>query len=313
MIVLDTAERSPLPSQSMEWLNYHHLLYFWVAARSGSIRRASTELRLTQSTVSGQIQKLEETLGAPLFARVGRGVSLTDTGRIVYAYADEIFSLGSQMMDDVRGRRTGRRLPFVVGVADVVPKLVAHRLLHIVSDLPERLLLECREDTTTRLVAELSTHAVDMVLTDTPLPPSASVRAYSHLLGECGVVLCAAPALAARHRGEGGLGGAPFLLPAEGSQIRSSLDQWFRDKDLSVEVTGVFDDSALLKVFGGAGAGVFAVPDVIEQEVCRQYEVEVVARLPEIRECYYAISIERRIKHPAIAAISAAARKRIFG
>jgi LysR family transcriptional activator of nhaA len=297
----------------MEWLNYHHLHYFWVVARTGSVRRACAELHVSQPTVSGQIQKLEETLGAPLFARAGRGLTMTDTGRVVFSYADEIFSLGAQMMDDLRGRRRGRRLPFVVGVADVVPKLVAHRLLSVLRDLPLQLQLTCREDSTTRLLAELSAHAVDVVIADIALPPSASVRAFSHLLGECGVLLCAAPALAARHRAEGALQGAPFLLPAEGSQIRTSLDQWFREREISIDITGVFDDSALLKVFGGAGAGLFAVPDVIEEEVCRQYDVEVVARIPEIRERFYAISIERRIKHPAIAAIAAAARKKVFG
>jgi len=302
---------------AMEWLNYHHLLYFWTVARTGSIRRACAELRLTQSTVSGQLQKLEETVGAPLFAREGRGLVLTDTGRVAYRYADEIFALGRQMMEDVRGTPTERRLPFVVGVADVLPKLVAHRLLEVVRDLPQRVLLRCREDTTARLLAELSMHGVDLVLADTPLPPAAHVRAYSHLLGECGVLLCAAPELAKKHAVRHGsyraLDGAPFLLPAEGSQIRSSLEQWFRDHEIAIDVAGEFDDSSLLKVFGGAGAGLFAVPDVIEQEACSQYGVQVIARLPEIRERFYAISIERRIKHPAVAAISASARKRVFG
>jgi LysR family transcriptional activator of nhaA len=308
----------------MEWLNYHHLLYFWVVARTGSIARARAELRLTQPTISGQLQKLEESLGAPLFVRQGRGLVLTEVGRLVYRYADEIFSLGREMLDAVKGQPTGRPMRLSVGIADVVPKLVAHRLLSAVNDLPQRVVLVCREDRAERLVAELAVHAVDMVLADTPLPPGAHVRAYSHLLGECGVVLCAAPELAKRFvakRAPGagppgqplaGLQGAPFLMPAEGTQIRASLENWLRDRDLRVEVAGEFDDSALLKVFGGAGAGVFAVPEVIEREVCEQFGVKVVARVPEIRERFYAISPERRIKHPAVAAISAAAKTGIF-
>jgi len=305
----------------MEWLNYHHLLYFWVVARTGSIARACAELRLTQPTISGQIQKLEEALGAPLFVREGRGLVLTEVGRTVYGYADEIFSLGREMMDAVRGQPTGRPLRLSVGIADVIPKLVAHRLLAAVRDLPQRVVLVCREDRTERLLGELAVHSVDLVLADMPLPPGTSVRAYSHLLGECGVVLCAAPELArsfAARRGSPAaapgqiareLQGAPFLMPAEGTQIRRSLEQWLRDAEIEVDVAGEFDDSALLKVFGGAGAGLFAVPDVIEKEVCAHYGVKVVARVPEIRERYYAISPERRIKHPAVAAISACAKK----
>ncbi len=300
----------------VEWINYHHLLYFWVVARTGSIARARAELRLTQPTISGQIQKLEEALGEPLFVRQGRGLTLTEVGRVVYRYADEIFSLGREMMDTVRGRPTGRPLRFVVGIADVVPKLVAHRLLAAVSSLPQPMRLVCREDTTERLLGELSVHAVDLVITDTPLPPAASVRAYSHLLGECGVVLCAAASLAKRWNGKRVtprmFEGAPFLLPIEGTSIRASLDRWFTDHEVRPEIAGEFDDTALLKVFGQAGAGVFAVSDVIEQEVCEQYGVKVVARLPEIREKFYAISIERRLKHPAVVAISEMARTKMF-
>jgi LysR family transcriptional regulator, transcriptional activator of nhaA len=291
----------------MEWLNYHHLLYFWVVARTGSIARARAELRLTQPTISGQIQKLEESLGAPLFVREGRGLVLTEVGRLVYRYADEIFSLGREMVDAVRGQPTGRPLRLSVGIADVIPKLVAYRLLAAVRELPQRVVLTCREDRADRLLGELAVHTLDLVLADTPLPPGTHVRAYSHLLGECGVVLCAAPELARTLGGKRGatagaqmltpreLHGAPFLMPAEGTQIRRSLEQWFRDSEIEVEIAGEFDDSALLKVFGGAGAGLFAAPEVIEKEVCAHYGVKVVARVPEIRERFYAISPERRI------------------
>jgi LysR family transcriptional activator of nhaA len=301
----------------VEWINYHHLLYFWVVARTGSIARARTELRLTQPTISGQIQKLEESLGEPLFVREGRGLALTEVGRVVFKYADEIFSLGREMMDTVRGRPTGRPLRFVVGIADVVPKLVAHRLLAAVASLPHPVRLVCREDSTERLLGELSVHGVDLVITDTPLPAGASVRAYSHLLGECGVVLCAAPSLAKRWAGKRvtprSFDAAPFLLPTEGTSIRSSLQRWFADHEIQPEIAAEFDDTALLKVFGQAGAGVFGVSDVIADEVCQQHGVQVVARLPEIRERFYAISIERRLKHPAVVAISELARTKMFG
>ncbi|MEZ4293921.1 MAG: LysR family transcriptional regulator [Polyangiaceae bacterium] len=309
----------------MEWLNYHHLHYFWVVARTGSIARACAELRLTQPTISGQIQKLEGSLGAPLFTRQGRGLALTETGRLVFRYADEIFSLGREMVGAVRGHPTGRPARLSVGIADAIPKLVAHRLLSATATLPQKVVLVCTENRPDRLVADLAVQALDLVLSDTPLPPGAAVRLYNHLLGECGVVLCAAPSLArqlglgaasprgAREQPTDRLNGAPFLMPAEGSQLRSSLELWLRDRELVVEVAAELDDSALLKVFGSAGAGVFAVPDVIEKEVCAQYSVRVVARLPEIRERYYAISAERRIRHPAVAAISASARHRMFG
>lgn len=317
MPVDGTCRNSRCTLRGVEWINYHHLLYFWVVARTGSIARARAELRLTQPTISGQIQKLEEALGEPLFVREGRGLTLTEVGRVVFRYADEIFALGREMMDTVRGRPTGRPLRFVVGIADVVPKLVAHRLLAAVSALPQPLRLVCREDTTERLLGDLSVHAVDLVITDSPLPAGASVRAYSHLLGECGVVLCAAPALAKRWTGKRvtprSFDGVPFLLPSEGTSIRSSLQRWFTDHEIQPEVAAEFDDTALLKVFAQAGAGVFAISDVIADEVCEQHGVRVVLRVPEIREKFYAISIERRLKHPAVLAISELARTKMFG
>ncbi len=301
----------------MDWLNYHHLFYFWTVAKAGSISRASRELRLTQPTISAQIQRLEEAIGAPLFTREGRGLKLTEEGRVAQRYAEEIFSLGREMIGVVRGQPPDKPLKFVVGVADVFPKLVTHRLLASLAALKKPITLVCREGRTERLLAELALHGVDMVLADGPLPPSPSVRAYSHLLGECGAVLCATPDLAKRYSTKRGslraLDGAPFLLPTEGSVLRASLDEWLRDREVRPQVVGEFDDSSLLKVFGGAGAGLFAVPEVVEREVVAHYGVSVVARMPEIRERFYAISIERRIKHPAVAMISAAARTSIFG
>jgi LysR family transcriptional activator of nhaA len=298
----------------MEWLNYHHLLYFWVVAREGSIARATKALRLAQPTISAQIRSLEAQLGERLFARQGRGLTLTEAGRTVYRYADEIFGLGRELVDVVKGRPAGRPARFTVGVADVVPKLVAHRLLEPALRLTAPLRLACREDHAERLLAALALHEVDLVLSDSPIPPSVRVRGFSHLLGECGVTIFAAPKLAAarRRRFPKSLEGAPFLLPVEATSLRRSLDTWLETRGMRVEVVGEFEDSALLKVFGQAGRGLFAGPAAIEREICAQYGVRVVGRIPEVRERFYAISPERRIRHPAVAAITEAARDRLF-
>ena len=298
----------------MEWLNYHHLLYFWTVAREGSVARACQRLHLSQPTISGQLRALEEALGEKLFTREGRGLVLTEVGRTVYSYADEIFSLGRELMDNLRDRPTGRPLRLAVGIADVVPKLIAYRLLEPALALPERVQMTCREDKPERLLAELALHGVDLVLADAPLSPSIRIRAFSHLLGECGICFFGVPALAAayRRRFPASLEGAPLLLPTDNTTLRRSLDQWFDLQGVHPHVVGEFEDTALLKVFGQAGAGLFAAPAAIEQEVRKQYGAVVVGRVEQIRERYYAISAERRLKHPAVVAISEAAHHRIF-
>lgn len=298
----------------MTWLNYHHLLYFWMAARHGSVSKAAAELRLAQPTLSGQIRALEDSLGEKLFQRVGRRLVLTDVGQAVYRYADEIFSLGREMMDMVKGHPAGRPLRLVVGIADAMPKLIAHRLIEPALHLPEPVRLVCREDQPDRLLAELAIHQLDVVLADAPAPPSVRVKAYNHLLGECGVAFFATPALAARlRRGfPGSLEGAPLLLPGENSALRRSLDQWLAAKGLRPRITGEYDDSALLKVFGQAGAGVFVAPAAIEEEVKRQFGVRVLGRTDEIRERFYAITVEKRLTNPAVVAISSAAKGDLF-
>jgi LysR family transcriptional activator of nhaA len=295
----------------MEWLNYHHLLYFWLAARQGGITRAARTLRLAHPTVSGQIHALEDALGEKLLAREGRKLVLTEMGRVVYGYADEIFGLGRELLDTVKGRPTGRPLRLVVGIAEVVPKLVAKRLLDPARELAEPVQLVCREDKTDRLVAELAAGSLDVVLTDAPVQHGGRVRAYNHLLGESGVTFFAAPALAGRHRAgfPGSLDGAPALLPVAGTALRGALEAWFETRRIRPKVEAEFDDTALLKAFGQDGVGLFPAPTAIEAEVRRQYDVEVVGRIPEVRESFYAISPERRLKHPAVVAISAAARE----
>jgi LysR family transcriptional regulator, transcriptional activator of nhaA len=299
----------------MEWLNYHHLLYFWMVAREGSVTRASSELRLAQPTISTQIRMLEESLGEKLFTRQGRHLVLTDVGREAYRYADEIFSLGREMLDVIRNRAPGRALRLAVGIADVLPKLVVYRLLEPVRKLAQPVHLVCREGKPEPLLADLAIHKLDLVLADSPVGANTSVRAFHHLLGECGVTFFAKPTLAVRYR-KGfpkSLDGAPVLLPVEGSVVRRSLGQWFEAQGIRPNVVGEFEDGALLKAFGAAGAGVFPSPAVIEKEVRRQYDVQVVGRVDSVRERFYAVSHERRLKHPAVVAVCEAAREELFG
>ena len=298
----------------MDWLNYHHLLYFWVVAREGSIAKASRELRLAQPTISGQIRALEESLGEKLFQRAGRGLVLTDFGRMVYQHANEIFSLGRELMETVKGRPTGRPVRLSVGIADVVPKRIAYRLLEPALRLSEPIRIVCREDKPDPLLADLATHKLDIVIADSTIPTSVKVRAFNHLLGECGVSLLAAPELARAHRRRfpRSLDGAPVLLPSDESAMRRSLDQWFVARGVRPAVVGEFDDTALAEAFAQAGVGIVAVPDVVEREVCDQYGLRIVGRLDGVRERFYAISVERKLKHPAVVAISAAARDELF-
>lgn len=298
----------------MEWLNYHHLLYFWVVAREGSIARASETLRLAQPTISGQIHALEDALGEKLFHRAGRNLALTEVGRLVYGYAEDIFSLGREMMDVLRGRPTGRPMRLVVGVADVVPKLIAFRLIQPALRMKEPVQIVCHENRSEHLFAELAKHAIDVVITDAPLQAGMRLRAYNHLLGECPASVFARAPLAAKLRRNfpQSLDGAPFLLPIGGSTLRLSLDHWFETLGIRPDVRGEFQDSALMKVFGQEGHGCFVAPSVIEEEIRHLYHVAVVGRVDELVERFYAVSVERKLKHPAVVAISNAARGELF-
>jgi LysR family transcriptional activator of nhaA len=300
----------------MEWLNDHHLLYFWLVAREGSLARASAELRLAQSTVSAQVRALEESLGEKLFVKSGRRLVLTEVGRVVYRYAEEIFTLGGELRDAVKGRPVSRPLSLMVGVADVVPKLVARRLLEPALKLGQPVRLVCHEDKPDRLLAELAVHELDVVLSDAPVSPSLNLRAFSHLLGECGVVFLATPELAKRRRRRGFpqlLDGAPVLLPTENTALRRALDQWFHSLSLRPKVVGEFEDSALLEVFGQLGLGIFPAPAVIAKELPRQYQARPVGHTDDVRERFFVITAERRLEHPAVVAISEEARQKMFG
>jgi LysR family transcriptional regulator, transcriptional activator of nhaA len=305
---------TPYIVRAMEWLNYHHLLYFWMVAREGSIVGACKELNLAQPTISGQLRSLEESLGEKLFRHVGRRLVLTETGQLVFQYADEIFGLGRELSDVLKGRPRGRPLRLTVGISDLIPKLIAYRILQPAFALKERVQLVCYEDNPDQLLLDLSAHRLDLVLSHTPAGAAVGVRVFNHRLGSCGVSLFATGALAARYRKAfpAHLDGAPFLLPMERSATRRALEQWFVAQRIRPQTVGEFQDSALLGAFGQAGAGIFAAPSAIELEVRRIYRVSVIGRLDSVFEEFYAVSAERKIKHPAVVAITETARNQLF-
>jgi LysR family transcriptional activator of nhaA len=298
----------------MAWLNYHHLYYFWTVAREGTIARACRQLHLTQPTISAQLRAFERSLDAKLFERVGRNLVLSDTGRIVYRYADDIFTLGRELQDTLRGRPPGRPMRLVVGVAESMPELVAYRILEPVLRLQEFVQIACEQGKAEQLITQLALHTLDVVLADAPAGPGLKIQAFNHLLGECGVSFVGTPKLVAAYR-DGfprSLDGAPFLLPLETTVLRRSLEQWFQAEGIRPLIRGEFADPAMLKVFGEHGAGIFAIRTTVEEETQRRYKVNVLGRVESIRERFYAISLERKLKHPAVVAISSAARETLF-
>jgi len=276
--------------------------------------RASAVLRLAQPTLSAQIRTLEDRLGEPLFERRGRGLVPTEAGRLAYRYAEEIFGLGSELLDVLRGRSAGRPGRLRVGVADAVPKLVAHRLLAPALVPAGSYRVVCHEDHAERLLARLALHELDVVLSDAPIGAQVKVRGFSHLLGESGITIFGAPRLAAAHRRAfpRALDGAPMLLPTDNTALRRALDPWFEARGIRPRVVAEFEDSALLKVFGQRGAGLFAGPSAIEPEIVAQYGVRVLGRLAGVTERFYAISAERRLTHPGVRAITERARSELF-
>jgi LysR family transcriptional activator of nhaA len=300
----------------MEWLNYHHLLYFWTVAKEGSIAQASKQLRLAHPTISAQIHRLEEVLGEKLFARKGRNLVLTEVGRMTFRYADDIFALGRDLVDTIKGRASGRPIRLVVGLSDVLSKSIVQRILEPAFHLDEQVQVICRADRSTdAFLGELAINAVDVVLSDTPIGPGTAVRAFNHLLGECGTAFFAAPAMARayRRRFPTSLDGVPFLLPGRNSALRRTLEQWFDTHGIRPKMVGEMDDAALMKVFGEAGVGVFAAPDVVDEDTRQRYKVHLVGHAADIRQRFYAISVERKIKHPAVVAICEVARRDVLG
>jgi len=300
----------------MDWLNYHHLLYFWTVAREGSIAGAAKELRLASPTVHAQIRTLEQNLGQQLLVRRGRGLSLTDAGRVVLGYADEIFSLGRELLTAVEQQQPSQNRPlrFNVGVVDSVPKIVVKELLKPALRLDPPVHLFVREGKLEQLVAELATHRLDMILADHPYNAPSTIRIFHHRLGECGVTFLAAPSLAAKLKKNfpKSLDGAPALLPTDNTAMRSSLESWFDRIGVRPRVFAEFEDSALLNVFGSDAFGFFAVPTVSVDTLTRRHSVRVVGATDDCRERFFAISAERRLKHPAVIEISRTARNDLF-
>jgi LysR family transcriptional activator of nhaA len=292
-------------------INYKHLRYFWMVAKEGGIARASERLHLTPQTISGQLGLLEEQLGEALFTKVGRQLELTDAGRLVLSYADEIFALGGELEDALRNMPQERPMVFRVGVADVVPKSIASRILAPATALPDPVRLVCRENSLDSLLGELALHRLDMVIADGPIPSGLNITGYNHDLGESGISFLASASLARPLRKDfpQSLTGAPLLIPSEINMVQSRLLQWLEGLHIYPRIVGEFDDSALMKAFGQAGKGVFIVPTAIAEEVAKQYRVKLIGSTEAVKEQFYAINTERRISHPAVAAIIKAARE----
>jgi len=291
--------------ESSAWLNYHHLFYFWNVARHGGLAPASELLRLSPPTLSMQIHSLEEALGAKLFERKGRRLTLTEFGRMVYGHAEAIFAVGRELMAAVQGRPQGRPARFVVGVNEFLPKIAVHRFLAPAMAVDEPPYLVCREDTPERLLAALATHELDLVLSDAPPPPGMRVKVFHQVLNDCAAGFFATPRLAARlrRRFPRSLDGVPFLLPSEGAALRRPLEAWLEVNSLHPRPAGEFQDSSVMKAFGQAGLGVFPAPMSIAPMIQRNYGVSLVGEVAELRERVVAISAERRFAHPSAAAI----------
>ena len=295
-------------------VNYKHLHYFWVVAKEGGVVRASERLHLTPQTISGQLSLLEKYLGISLFSRTGRNLKLTETGRLVLSYADEIFSLGGELEELIHQLPVSLPQTLRVGVVDVVPKSIACRILEPALKMPEPVHMICRESSLDTLLAELAVHRLDLVLADRPIPSTVSTRGFSHKLGECSVSFFATKKLKKKLKGEFPqcLDKAPLLLPSSVNQLRSSIDQWLDKSRIYPRIVAEFDDSALMKVFGQEGAGIFIAPSAIEAEVASQYRADCIGRIDDVKERFYAISVERRVSHPVVAAIMETARDLLF-
>ena len=295
-------------------LNLKHLRYFWAVATHGSIARAAESMFLTPQTISGQLRELEEQVDAKLFQRDGRQLVLTETGRMVFSYADEMFRLGLELQDVLAGRTPGTAITVKVGIAMIVPKLLTYRVLEPVLQMPESVRMVCHEAPLVDLLADLSVHKLDLVLADSPVNPALNIRAYNHPLGESGITFFAVPGQAAA-LAEGfpaSLDGQNMLMPSSGSNLRRSLEGWFEQVNVQPTVVAEFEDRALMKAFGERGSGIFTSPTAVEDDVLDKYGVELIGRTDEIRERFYVISPERRIKHPAVTAITESARTTLF-
>ena len=295
----------------MKNINLKHLRYFWAVASNGSIANASEILHLTPQTISGQLSELEYQIGTKLFQKAGRNLALTDAGRMVFNYAEEIFRLSTELEGVLDGRDPSAQLTLNVGIAMVVPKLLAYRILAPVLNLEQPVHLVCTEAPFVDLLADLSVHKIDLILADSPFSPGLNIRAYNHLLGESGITFFVREPDDKLYRDNfpQSLDNAPMLMPTTNCALRRSLELWFENFDVRPSVVAEFDDRALMKAFGEAAGGIFTSPTAVEDDVLDKYAVKVIGRSEEVRERFYAISAERKIKHPAISAITEAARQ----
>ena len=298
----------------MRHLNYSHLQYFWAVAHEGSVVKAAERLHITPQTISGQIRLLEESIGQALFNRVGRRLVLSEMGHIVLEYADEIFSIGAELGQVVREQRAAGPSKLSVGIVNSIPKLIAERIVAPALTGEDAVRLRCKEASLEQLLGELSVHKLDIVLSDQPMPQGLSLRAFNHRLGESGLAFFSQKRGAKRYEKTfpGSLDGAPMLLPSPHSALRRRLDEWFDSHSIIPQIIGEIDDSALLKAFGEAGYGLFTGPSVIDDEICKMYSMAVIGRTDAIKEQFFAISPERRIKHPSVVRIIEAARTELF-
>jgi LysR family transcriptional activator of nhaA len=293
-------------------LNFKHLRYFWMVGKTGSIARASEQLHLSPQSISVQLGDLENSLGVQLFRKVGRGLELTDMGRRVFSYADEIFSIGNELLELTQHQQGRKSIPFRIGITDSVPKSVAYRVIEPVLYMDEPIRLICREGKLADLLSEMSVNQLDLVIADRPMPSNLNVRAYNHLLGESKLAIFAAKSLIEKYADKSFpkiLHNAPFLMPGEDFSFQKKLLTWMESKQIYPNIVGEFDDSALLKSFGQAGAGFFAGSDAITAYVCQQYQVEKIGLINSISEQLYAITTERRLTHPAVVSIVKATAK----
>lgn len=298
----------------MNRLNYKHLYYFWVVAKEGTITKASQILHLTPPTLSAQINTLEEMLSVKLFKKSGRQLVLTEIGKITHEYAESIFLLGMELENYISNDQHQRQIQFKIGITEVMPKLIVYRLINPAFQLSRDIRIVCREDNFESLLTDLAAHKLDLILADRQINPTLNIKAYNHLLGSCGVTLFASKQLAKKLSANfpASLTRQPFLLPTLDTVLRRAIDQWFDELDITPYIVGEFSDSALLKVFGQEGKGIFFAPTVIENEILRQYEVAVLGRSESIREQFFAITAERRIKHPAVSHIREMASSTLF-
>ncbi len=295
-------------------LNYHHLYYFWIVAKEESVMAAAKKLRLSQPTISAQLKSLEDSLGEQLFDRVGRRLFLSEQGKMVFRYANEIFTVGQELLQTLQGQHQSRPLRLHVGISDVVPKIIAHRLIQPALDEIENLEMHCHEGKPDKLLFELAQHNLDLVITDDRATSTFNTKLFDHLLGQSGVTFFAGRKLLTTYgkKFPQCLHEAPLLLPSKESALRKDVEAWLAAKGIQPRLVGEFDDSALMKVFGQYSNGFFYAPSILERDIERQYKVVKVGRVSQVKESFYGITAERKIVHPAVAVITAQGKGGLF-